>query len=287
MKPKLSIKLDYLDSRNNPSEVFEAMALYIDAYEDLGKLLTKSMGKTTSFGFQLNGVESGSIISLLKAAPGKVETYVEEAFYNSGIKLFQDLTDEETETEEQVEDIALGLEDALIDNMPDQIAPPHVDRQQLAFVLNEFSIANQKMQDGEEVILSSGEKKDHQCSINLGWRFTGEPKEMFLGKTEHYEAEDQLYVRISVNEGGSAWSFRSTTLKQVFGGHIIDKKWIEKYQTGLIAPIGPKDLVDAKISYDIYTPPKGKGVAKIRNVKILNISNILRHDEQKQHELKL
>ena len=40
VKPELSIKLDYLKDRRNPAEIFEAMALYINAYRDFGQLLS-------------------------------------------------------------------------------------------------------------------------------------------------------------------------------------------------------------------------------------------------------
>ncbi|XQW87036.1 hypothetical protein ACOYXV_09695 [Aeromonas veronii] len=47
MKTELSIKLEYLKDRSNPAEVFEAMASYINAYQDLGQLLSSSIGLDT------------------------------------------------------------------------------------------------------------------------------------------------------------------------------------------------------------------------------------------------
>ncbi|EBG3731167.1 hypothetical protein FIX40_21740, partial [Salmonella enterica] len=65
MNPELSIKIDYLKDRHNPEEVFEAMALYINAYRDFGQVLSNSIGIKADFNFQLNEIKSGSILSKL------------------------------------------------------------------------------------------------------------------------------------------------------------------------------------------------------------------------------
>lgn len=285
MKPELSIKLDYLEDRQNPAEVFEAMAQYINAYRDFGQLLSGSIGAKTDFEFQLNDIEKGSILSKLSAIPGKIDQIFEAAFYNSGNDLFDELTNVDiTDTEEQVEELAVDLETSLVENLPQQIADPCIDRQGLAAVLNKFSSANQKMKSGESVILNSGGDNERQCKINTAWRFNGNLKEMFMGETKYQEFEDKLYVKVSVNEGQAVWKFRSLALEKTFSARIINKDWLERYQDGLIQPIGPKDIIEANVSLDIYTPPKGKGKQKIRNAKILNIIDITRFSSH-QYEL--
>lgn len=123
MKPELSIKLDYLDDRQNPAEIFEAMAGYINAYRDFGQLLSGSVGFNTDFEFQLSGIEEGSILSKLSALSGRIDQVFEAAFYNSGNDLFDELTNVDiTESEEQVEELAAGLETSLVENLPQQIA---------------------------------------------------------------------------------------------------------------------------------------------------------------------
>ncbi|PHS62053.1 MAG: hypothetical protein COB09_16590 [Thalassobium sp.] len=284
MKPELSIKLDYLEDRKNPEEIFEAMALYINAYRDFGQLLSTSVGIKTDFEFQLNHVEIGSILSKLSSLPSRIDQFLEAAFYNSGNELFEDLTNiDRTENEEQVEALAVGLESSLVDNLPKQIADPHVDRRHLAEVLNKFSHANQKMKAGEcvEFISNSNEKP---CIVNTEWRFTGNPKEMFLGKTEYREFEDKLYVKVAVNEGRSVWTFKSASLKKTFSARIIEKDWLDRYQGGFIPPIGPKDIIEAKVGLDFYTPPKGRGQPQIRNAKVLSVGNIIRNSSH-QYEL--
>ncbi|NRA56051.1 MAG: hypothetical protein HRU23_18080 [Gammaproteobacteria bacterium] len=285
MKPELSIKLEYLEERKNPAEIFEAMAQYINAYRDLGQVLSCSVGIKTDFEFQLNGIEKGSILSKLSALSGKIDELFESAFYNSGNDLFKELTEsEDTENEEQVEKLAADLETSLANHLPQQIVDPHIDRQQLAFVLEKFSIANQKIKKGENVVLIASNGDKHTCNIDTAWRFKGKPGEMFQGVTVSKELNDKLFVKISVNEGNSVWSFRSLSMDRKFSARITDKDWLERYQNGLIPAIGPKDVVEAKVTFDIYTPPKGKGQPKIRNAKIVEVLDIQRNNEY-QYEL--
>ncbi|EAB6533976.1 hypothetical protein D9P30_17930 [Salmonella enterica subsp. enterica] len=279
MNPELSIKIDYLKDRHNPEEVFEAMALYINAYRDFGQVLSNSIGIKADFNFQLNEIKSGSILSKLSVIPGKIDEILANAFYNSGDELFRELTDiETTDTEEQVETLAVNLETALAKNLPQQIADPNIDRQNLSFALEKFSTANQKIKLNESVIITSNSDNNQNFKFNTKWRFGGKPREMFLGSTESIELNDKLYVTVSVNEGNSVWSFRSISLDKRLSGRITHKEWLERYQDGLIPAIGPKDIIDAKITFDIYTPPKGKGQPQIRNLKVINISNIQRNN---------
>ncbi|EAY0993649.1 hypothetical protein B5I68_22505 [Salmonella enterica] len=279
MNPELSIKIDYLKDRHNPEEVFEAMALYINAYRDFGQVLSNSIGIKADFNFQLNEIKSGSILSKLSVIPGKIDEILANAFYNLGDELFRELTDiETTDTEEQVETLAVNLETALAKNLPQQIADPNIDRQNLSFALEKFSTANQKIKPNESVIITSNSDNNQNFKFNTKWRFGGKPREMFLGSTESIELNDKLYVTVSVNEGNSVWSFRSISLDKRLSGRITHKEWLERYQDGLIPAIGPKDIIDAKITFDIYTPPKGKGQPQIRNLKVINISNIQRNN---------
>lgn len=285
MKPELSIKLDYLEDRKNPAEIFDAMSLYINAYRDFGQLMTNSMGIKGDFDFQLNAIESGSILSKLSSLPGKLDAIFEEAIYKSGNSTFEDLVDiDETETEQQVEELAINIEKTLSNNVPNQIAEPLIDRQHLAYVLKAFSKANEKTKCGEGVIFKSSNDQGNECRLNTKWRFTGNPKEMFQGSTESHETKLKLFAKIPVNEGNSVWTFRCEKIKQPFSAKVTHKDWLDRYQKGLIQPVGPKDTMDTLVSYDIYTPPKGKGEPIIRNAKIKEVINITRNRAY-QHEL--
>lgn len=235
MESELSIKLEYLQNRTNPSEVFEAMALYIDAYRDFGQLLTNSVGIKADFQFQLSDIEKSSILSKLAVVSEFFDKNFKDAAFSSGNKLFEKLVDlDTTEDESEVDNIAIDLEETFANKLRGQLADPHIDRQNLAYVLSKLSAANQRIISGENVYVISGEENSEIASINTNWRFTGDPKKMFTGKTKSHEIKDRLYVPITVNEGNSIWTFKSISLDKKFSGRVIHKDWLEQYQNGLI-----------------------------------------------------
>ena len=204
VKPELSIKIDYLKNRQNPAEVFEAMALYINAYRDFGQVLINSVGVREDFDFQLADIEKSSILSKLSSIPGRVDEIFETALYNAGDHLFKELADVElTESEEDVESLAVNLESVLANDLPQQIADPSIDRQKLAFVLEKLSIANQKIKSDEFVVITSNVSKIKPAVLNTKWRFCGKPREMFLGDTKTEEFDDKLYVISSLKTSES------------------------------------------------------------------------------------
>lgn len=285
MESELSIKLEYLKNRRNPPEIFEAMALYIDAYTDFGQLLTNSVGIQADFQFQLSDIEKSSILSKLSVISELLDKNFRNAAFLSGKRLFEKISEtDKTEEESEVESIAADLEDTFASQLQHQIADPHIDRQNLAHILNKFSLANQKMIAGENVYVISGKEFPEATAINIDWRFTGDPRQMFKGTTESHEVKDNLYVPVTVNEGNSIWTFKSISTNKRFAGRIIHKDWLEKYQNGLIQPIGPKDVLEAELTYDIYTPPKGRGKPQIRNAKIIRVIEIHRSSGH-QYEL--
>jgi len=285
MAPELSIKLQYLDSRTKPAELFEAMALYIKAYEDLGRLLTRSVGLETDFEFQLNAVEKSSILSKLSAVKDTIDKKFQEIFYSAGNTLLEQLIDlSETKTEEDVESLAQSVECYLSEELPEGVSEPYVERKALAFVLAEFSKANERVQPDETVTIATNGQSSNGRVLNTAWRFTGNPKEMFLGRSEHVDSTDYLYVIVSVNAGNSVWTFYSVKMHRKFTAKIIDKDWLERYQNGLTRAVGPKDVIEAEVSYDVYTPPEGRSQQQIRNAKIVKIIDIAR-DNGHQYEI--
>jgi hypothetical protein len=284
LPPELTIKLDYLKNRANPSEVFEAMGLYIHAYKDLGQLITNSVGVKDDFNFQLNDIQGGSVLSKLSVIGDKLDGMLELACYNSAISTVENLIDiDETETEEQVIELAEKIEAAVADNMPNSLASPHIDRKNLAYILHSISAANEKMRPSERVLLNSSGKPNKWSEVNTKWRFRGNPSEMFTGSISHHKANLKLQVKIAVNEGDSSWTFRCNSFPKPFSARITHQIWLEKYQQGLIQPIGPMDTIDASVTYDRYTPSLS-GEVTIRNAKIKTIIDIDRFTGY-QHEL--
>lgn len=285
LPPELTIKIDYLENRTNPSEVFEAMGMYIDAYKDFGQLVTNSVGVKGDFNFQLNDIQGGSVLSKLSAFGSKLDTMLESVCYGAAIDVVGDLIElDEVETEEQVSELADKIETSVAANMPNNIATPHIDRKGLAYVLQSLSAANERMRPGESVLLKSATASNEWSECNTRWRFTGNPSEMFVGSVSAHKANLKLHAKISVNEGDSAWTFRCDSFKKPFNARITHKSWLEKYQQGLIQPVGPMDVIDANVIYDRFTPSSGSGEVVIKNAKVERIISVERFTGY-QHEL--
>lgn len=279
LNPEVSIKYDFLKDRRNPAEVFEAMALYINSYRDLTQLLSNAVGLDCDVELKLNDVEKGSLLSKLSSIKGSLSDILEEKLYQCGDRLFKELIPKiETKTEEDVDYLALKLEEELSENFQDQLVPPCIDRQKLAYVLESISNANKKTAKGETVNVIQNRNNSEGEKLNTDWRFTGVPKNMFKGKTEPKEHVDLLVITVAVYVGRSVWSFKSLNSEMKFSAKITHAEWLSRYQAGFIQPIGPKDVIEAEIKYDLYTPPPGKGQVQIRNAQIERIIDIHRND---------
>ena len=285
MHETLKIKIDFAKERQRPAEIFQAMSSYIEAYEAIGQVMVGSFGTQEEFKLRLEDVETGSIASLLKAVPGRLKGWFETAVFESSMKLAENLGGlESTTTEEEVDQLASGIETELAKFNVEQMVDPKIDRKAFAHALNKLSEANKRLLP-EESASASIVESENVTAINTHWRFNANPKDMFQGTTEIKGCVDKLYVRAPVNIGKGAWSMLSASTNSRYDAKIFDSPWLEQYQDGLIAPIGPKDVMEAEVSLEIYTPPLGKGKPFVSNAKIVRVLQIHR-DVGLQHETK-
>lgn len=275
MESDLELKYDYLPNRSNPAAVFDTMAKYVKSYDDLGNLLAESIGLKDDFTFQLISVNQGSIKSKLGAAKGRLKRLVTEAIFDSAVQLHSDLTAvEETSSEKEVMAIAKGLEERLTRALyatGEALNPPIVDPKRLAEVLQSLSAANDSAMSGETLRVSSSKS---QTDMNMSWRFTGDPKEMFSEKVSHFKGQLQIRVKISVNQGSQAWAVTALKNNLTFYAKVQNEEWLKRYQEVDIAPISAKDVVTVEIEYDVYDLPTG---TEIKNAKITNVLSIERY----------
>ncbi|TBU69676.1 hypothetical protein AB4I13_10375 [Serratia marcescens] len=283
MSTELSIKIDYLAERQSPNELFEALGIYISAYEEFAQLISNSIGNNQDFKFKLSELSIGSIRARLAA----VSSYFDEIFMSTasdaGRELFKSLSEtSETATEEDVDAIASRIQSEINGN---GIVEPEIDRANLSRALNKFSKANSLMKPGEKVIIYEDNNSSDYTALNLDWRFTGDLNSMFKGTTQRLECHDILSVKIAVNEGKQLWTFISTSMNRTFTAKIVVPDWIEKYQSGLIPAIGPKDILKVKLTYDLFTPYRKNVSPAITNAKITSIDEIIRNKNDHQYEL--
>jgi hypothetical protein len=277
MSETLKIKIDFAEKRQRPAEVFQAMSGYIEAYQALGQVLVNALGDPEDFALQLECVEAGSVASFIKAVPGRLKEWMSSAIIESGFTLADTLSGvESTATEGEVDAIASVLENELTKTDNPHMIHPKIDRKELAFALQKFSEANKKLLP-DETVLTSLADTENVTPINTHWRFNANPKNMFLGITTSFNGTDRLYVRAPVNIGKGAWSMVSVTTGSRYNANIIDAKWLDDYQNGLVRAIGPKDVMEAEVSFQLYTPPPGQGKPYISNAKIVKIIDIHRN----------
>lgn len=277
MHETLKIKIDFAKSRHRPAEIFQAMSSYIEAYQAIGQVLANSLGKKEDFYLQLESVETGSVASLLRAVPGRLSEWFANILIQSGIELAETLSNlENTSTEEEVDQIASELESQILRTSTNQLVDPKIDRKSFATALKKLSEANKKLLP-EETASASIVDAGKITPINTHWRFNANPKEMFLGKKTTYQGLDKIYVKAPINIGKGAWSMVSILTKNRYNARITDTTWLEEYQNGFIQAIGPKDMMEAEVSFEIYTPPQGKGKPFVSSAKIIRIVKIHRN----------
>lgn len=283
MDANVFIRIDYKKDRSNPSQLFEAMSLYISAYEQFGQLLAKSIDVKQDFKFHLEDVQISSIKAKLIQSPSFINKFFINRVASAGSNIFSQLIEtDETETEEQVDQLAANLEEALLHDGFGCEIDSHIDRKALSHMLGTVSKANNLIQKDEVVEFGSSV---YSQSINTKWRFVGDLSTMFLGVKETITARDYLYVKIAINEGKQLWTFKSAKMNKTFTARILVKDWVKNYQSGLIPPIGPKDTLLTEFSYDLYKPYDKRKTAEIRNVKITKIDYIVRGGSDEQFEI--
>lgn len=283
MDANVFIRIDYKKDRSNPSQLFEAMSLYITAYEQFGQILAKSVDIKQEFKFNLEVVQFSSIKAKLVQSPHFLNNLFINRVASAGSRLFDQLLEvEETETEEQVDQIAANIEESLINDGIGNDIDAHIDRKALSHMLGTVSKANSLVQTDEIVEFGGA---SHAKVINTKWRFSGDLSIMFLGVKESLVARDYLFVKIAINEGKQLWTFKSAKMNKTFTARIVVKDWVKNYQAGLITPIGPKDTLLATYSYDLYKPYDKRKIAEVRNVKILTIDDIVRGGSDEQFEI--
>ncbi len=283
MNESLKIRIDFLRGRQRPEEIFQAMSAYIEGYQALGQVVANSLGEKENIELKLENIETNSIASLLNLA-NDTRKWLGDIFFSSSIKLVEELsTTESTETEDEVDAIAQTLESEIAKNLSNQHLDPQIDRKALADALNKISIANKKLMP-EETASASLKNQTNIFPINTHWRFNNNPKEMFLGEISRHRTIEFLYVKAPMNIGKGVWQFVRISDGKNYSARILDSAWLESYQSCSIPAIGPKDVMEAEVSFDIHTPPLGKGKPQVRNVKIIKVIRINKNNEH-QHEL--
>lgn len=268
----IAVKIKYADNRQNPAEVFEAMGLYIRFHTDIGQLILNTLDNEYAFNLSLSNIEKSSIISWLSPALDK-KIY---SFYKriSNLLVSELIALPEEITDDDIEHVAELIQNT-IKKEEDPKFPPVVNRKALKHAIKSYSAANEKIYTDEpvEFIYQEGGKKS-SVVVNVNQRLKRENSNENLA--EHDTHELHLIVISPKNAGNGAWTFRSPKLARRFDARISDKDWLRRYQAQIINPIGPKDVIVAKVRYAIDSETN-----EIAKAEILYIKEIIRSQKQR------
>ncbi|MBW9464618.1 hypothetical protein [Enterobacter roggenkampii] len=287
MADTFGIRIDYKVGRNRPEKVFEAMAMYINAYEDLIQLLSQTIGCNDEFNFVLDAVEKGSIITFLKKKHEQtVDLVTSKILKEAGdtTKVLQGISN--IASEEQIDEIAEKVDESLTKSFPElfTIAQPQVEKKTLAKILKRLADANLNLRQDETVDLILNNKKDEAVKVNTDFKFSANLDDLYIeDKILKNGVTDKLFIVKPVNDGNSRWDCKSLNMNQRFDAVMMDKIWLERYQSGLIPAIGPSDIMLAKMNLVIKSKKDSKS-NKIIHAEISEVIDIMKYNEEMKNE---
>lgn len=271
MQESLSIKIDYEKGRKNPEEIFEAMALYIGFYKNLGQIIAESIDSSYQVETSLIDIKEGSIeafISWGKNIPSNIASIINKSANNTAACL---LDIDKITTQDQVENIASVIDKTVNSETKNQISPSKVNRIKLGKSLLKVSAANDRIGENEAVIYkSSGTVID----FNTKLRVTSDIASTKETDNKPVIIEDILTVIGPINIGDSPWNFESSALERSFKARIHESDWLDSYQNGFLLPIGPKDSLRVTLEYKIIEVAQKK--KKLVDFKIIKIKEVIR-----------
>lgn len=276
MSPELKIHYDFNKGRNNPAQVFDAMSIYINSYQQLLNLLSESMGLEEVPKLTLGDVKEGSIIGLFKT----IANTPAAALLHSATKTADELQ-EQTDTENQVDQLAETVEQDMA-QLLDLMVQPHIDRRKLIKVLQHCSKANSIIEDGETIIIEANSEEFgvRKSKINTDWRFTGDPHILFRDEKKSFQIQDKLLIKKPVNIGKDKWGVYSLNLKKGFYASMKHTAWLRDYQAGVIPAIGPNDVLEVSLRYDALIPGTRPEDWKIQDAEIMEVINVSHNSKE-------
>lgn len=271
MTANASITIDYKKNRNNPAEIFEAMALYINFYRDFSHTLTEALASQEEISIELSEIHEGSIQSIINFI-SKSGSSISSWICDAAIKLQHDLNNiKEIKEPSQLEYLIQEIE-KLLDQHKTAFDQTKINRKKLLAALKNLSNANSRIQPEESVFIGNQEKPK---IVRINTEIRIPPSFSFENPDINYATTKDSLVPIStVNEGNQAWQFHSKAFGRKIRALITHTDWLTRYQNGLINPVGGKDTLIVELSYDIKKNSKDEFTAE--NFKITKVNDVHR-----------
>ncbi|EOI1481101.1 hypothetical protein H7E99_16985 [Proteus mirabilis] len=278
MNNVIAIKFDYSKDRKDPEDILNILTGYVKFYKSIGVITLTSINEKDYAHFELIGLKSGSAIAFISCIKEKFNKLLD----STSSRLASDLcSSHEISTREQIEVIAQNMSTSITNNeLNGMKIEPVIDVEQLGKSLSDLSALNSKLKNGESTYIGFGSMENdsnyNYTKLNNKFTFVGDVSEVLSARKRHYKRKSKFYVNVSVNKGDTVWKLEEVETKNIFLPRVADENWLQRYQSGLIDPIGPKDLMEAVIEYnEVYYENKNKK-PKLKDVKIIEVIDVVR-----------
>ncbi len=279
-KISLAIRFDYSENRKNPEDVLVILSEYVRFYRNIGFIVLDSINEKDCALFDLVSLQNGSAIAWIRCRFNKWNDFI----FNSAEELANSLdSNGEVSTFEDLDKISNDLSDFIVKNTDQKIKiEPCIDIEQLGKVLSDFSTLNLKLLSDESASIGRGHPEETASAkfktLNKNFVFNDNVIDMFHSEVKHHKRKSKFYVHVPVNKGNTVWRLEELATENKFTAKVVNSSWLDDYQSGVIDPIGPKDLMEAVVEYDevISKDNRKKKILKIKNAKIIDIIDIVR-----------
>lgn len=279
-KISLAIRFDYSENRKNPEDVLVILSEYVRFYRNIGFIVLDSINEKDCALFDLVSLQNGSAIAWIRCRFNKWNDFI----FNSAEELANSLdSNGEVSTFEDLDKISNDLSDFIVKNTEQKIKiEPCIDIEQLGKVLSDFSTLNLKLLSDESASIGRGHPEETASAkfktLNKNFVFNDNVIDMFHSEVKHHKRKSKFYVHVPVNKGNTVWRLEELATENKFTAKVVNSSWLDDYQSGVIDPIGPKDLMEAVVEYDevISKDNRKKKSLKIKNAKIIDIIDIVR-----------
>jgi len=277
----LAVRFDYSENRKNPEDILVILSEYVRFYRNIGLIALDSINEKDCALFDLVSLQDGSAIAWIKCRFSKWNDFI----FNSAQELANYLdSNSEISTLEDLNKISNNLSEFIVSSTDQKIKiEPFIDIELLGKVLSEYSDLNLKLLSDESASIGRGHpgETSHATfkTLNKNFVFDDNVIDLFQGKVKHYKRKSKFYVHVPVNKGHTVWRLEELATENKFTAKVVNSSWLDDYQSGVIDPIGPKDLMEAVVEYDEITSKdhRKKKTLKIKNAKIVEIIDIVRN----------
>lgn len=281
MNKAIAIKFNYNKDRNDPEDILNILTGYVKFYKRIGLISLSSINEKDDAIFELVGLQDGSAIAWIRCIKEKWESLI----FNSATTLADYLYEiPEVSTRNDIESISNVISESIIGNSKEGIkVEPCLDLELLGKTLSDYSVLNSRLHENESTFIGKGVVGSDDFSnfkeLNNKFTFNGNVEDILSKRIKHHKRASKFHVNVPVNKGDNIWRLEELITDNLFSAKVANSDWLDDYQSGLISPIGPNDLMEAIIEYDEVIPLKGKKSTKnkYKNAKIIEVISIVRN----------